>query len=427
MTSDVDPEDRFADATDMYQHDDLIDNSPYRFDPSTIIHRTPAHPVRAGIRVLDPAFHADPFDHFRWMQGNAPVYWDDETGIWALTGHGHISHVEANHEIYCSSKGSRPDSSVPSMINLDPPAHTRRRRIVSSGFTPRRVAAHEAFLRETITGLMDRAEGGGQCDFVNDVAKSIPLQMIAKLMGLPAADEDRLLHWSDLFATGGPEIREQVEVAVMEWVEYIVGHMQTRTDPEAEDLISLLMFADGEPLTAEDLIYETMLILVGGDETTRHVMSGGLEALLLHPEQLAMVQADRSMLDGAIEEMLRWVTPVRNMSRTATTDVQLGDQQILAGDRLLLLYLAGNRDPEVFEDPYRFDITRSDAKSHMAFGANGRHFCLGAQLARLELRVLFEEVLDRWPDVALAEPERSPRPERTGNFVLGLEGLPITM
>ena len=419
------PDDRFAEVDERYGQERTGAASPYRFDPSTIVHRTPAHPTRDGIVVMSPSFHADPFDHYRWMQVNAPVYWDDETGLWALTRHADISRVEADHDTFCSVKGSRPESSVPSMINLDPPEHTRRRRIVSSGFTPRRVAAHEGFLRETVRSLMDAVEPRGTCDFVNDVAKSIPLQMIAKLMGLPAADEDRLLHWSDLFATGGAEIRQQVEAAVLEWVEYIVDQMKTRDDPEAEDLISLLLHTDGEPLSTEDLIYETMLILVGGDETTRHVMSGGLEALLLRPDQWAALLSDRSLLPNAIEEMLRWVTPVRNMNRTATGDVELGGQQILEGDRVLLLYQAGNRDPEVFAEPDRFDITRSDAKLHLAFGANGRHYCLGAQLARLELRVLFEELLDRWPDAALADPS-GPRPERTGNFVLGIEELPIT-
>ena len=381
--------------------------------------------MREGIEVLSTDFYADPFDDFRWLHENVPVYWDDVGGIWAVTSHADISHIEVNWETFCSVKGSRPQSSVPSMINLDPPAHTQRRRIVSSGFTPRRVAAHEDFLRSTVRSLMDAVDAQGQCDFVNDVAKSIPLQMIAKLMGLPGADEDKLLHWSDLFATGGDEIRPQVEQAVFEWVEYIMAELKTRTDPEAEDLISLLMHTDGEPLSVDALIYETMLILVGGDETTRHVMSGGLEALLLHPEQWEMLQNDRSLLDNAIEEMLRWVTPVRNMNRTATVDVELGGQKVLAGDRLLLLYQAGNRDPKVFDDPYRFDITRADARNHMAFGANGRHYCLGAQLARLELRVLFEEMLDRWPDLALVEPG-GPRPERKGNFVLGLEELPVS-
>jgi len=395
----------------------------YRFDRSTIVHRTPEHPTRDGIQALSVDFHADPFDHYRWMHEHAPVYWDDVEGLWIITAHSDISHIEANWETFCSLKGSRPNSSVPSMINRDPPDHTRRRRIVSSGFTPRRVSGHEGFLRETVTDLIDAVIDDGGCEFVSQIATPIPLRMIAKLMGLPAADEAKLLHWSDLFATGGEDVQPAVETAVLEWVGYIVEHMGQRTDPDAEDLISLLIYTDGEPLSTEDLIFETMLILVGGDETTRHVMSGGLEALLQHPHQLAALQADRSLLSGAIDEMLRWVTPVRNMNRTATRDVELGGQQILAGDRLLLFYQAANRDPAVFDRPYEFDIHR-DARQHVAFGANGRHYCLGAQLAKLELKVLFEEVLDRLPTIALAEPGTS-QPERTGNFVLGIDQLPV--
>ena len=290
----------------------------YRFDRSTIVHRTPDHPVLDGLEVMGLEFHADPQPPIAWMHEHAPIYWDDHTGLWAITKHADVSHIEANWEDFSSAKGSRPESSVPSMINADPPDHTRRRRIVSSGFTPRRVSAHEDFLRATVTELIDDVLGAGECDFVNDIAKPIPLRMIATLMGLPLADEAKLLHWSDLFAIGGHDIREQVHDAVMEWAHYIVAEMETRTDPRADDLISLLMHTDGEPLSVEDLIYETMLILVGGDETTRHVISGGLEALLLHPEQWRALQQDRSLLPAAIEEMLRWVTPVRNMNRTAT-------------------------------------------------------------------------------------------------------------
>ncbi len=395
----------------------------YRFDRSTIVHRTPEHPLREGLVVMGLDFHADPMPAIDWMHEHAPVYWDDVTGLWAITRHADVSRIEANWEDFTSARGSRPESSVPSMINADPPDHTRRRRIVSSGFTPRRVAAHEDFLRSTVTELLDAVIDQGRCDFVNDIAKPIPLRMIATLMGLPLADEAKLLHWSDLFAIGGDEIREQVHGAVLEWVEYIVNEMSTRTDPDAEDLISLLMHTDGEPLSTEDLIYETMLILVGGDETTRHVMSGGLEALLLHPEQWQALQDDRSLLPGAIEEMLRWVSPVRNMNRTATRNLELGGQSILEGDRLLLLYQAANRDPEVFDRPHEFDIRREDNR-HVAFGANGRHFCLGAQLARLELRVLFEEVLDRLPNIELVDPS-GPQPERAGNFVLGLDSLDV--
>lgn len=395
----------------------------YRYDESLTKHRTPVHPVRDGVEVMSLEFNADPFEHMTWLRENVPVYWDDISGLWAVASHEHISHIEVNWETYCSSLGSRPRSSVPSMINADGPDHTRRRRLVSSGFTPRRVAAHEVFLRATVTELIDAVIEAGTCDFVEDIAKPIPLRMIATLMGLPAADEEKLLRWSDLFAAGTIENEDEVIEASFEYAEYIIEEMKTRTDPQGEDLISLLMYAEGEPLTPEDLIFETMLILVGGDETTRHVMSGGLEALLQNPDQLAALRADRSLLPGAIEEMLRWVTPVRNMNRTATVDVELGGQQILKGDRLLLLYLSGNRDEAVFENPEVFDITRSP-NNHMAFGANGRHFCLGAQLARLELTVLFEEVLDRLPGLALVDPGIS-QPERAGSFVLGIEELPV--
>ncbi len=401
---------------------------PYRFDPSTIVHRTPTHPTRDDIVAMSPDFHADPGEPMAWMRANAPLYWDDLTGLWAVTSHELISTIEADWETYCSVKGSRPESAVPSMINMDPPLHTQRRRIVSSGFTPRRVAAHEEFLRATVNELIDeaiaRAEAGAEsCDFVVEIAQSIPLRMIAKLMGLPLADEAKLLHWSDLFATGGDDIRDEVLAAVFEWIEYIQGHLTTRTDPAADDLISLLVHHEEGALDSEALIYETMLILVGGDETTRHVMSGGLEALLQHPDQFEALKADPDLLPGAIEEMLRWVTPVRNMNRTATRDVELAGQQVLAGDRLLLLYLSGNRDDAVFDEPERFDIRRSP-NPHVAFGANGRHFCLGANLARLELKVLFEELFRRLPQIRLAEPDVT-QPERRGNFVLGIEHLPV--
>jgi cytochrome P450 family 142 subfamily A polypeptide 1 len=172
-----------------------------------------------------------------------------------------------------------------------------------------------------------------------------------------------------------------------------------------------------------DLVFETMLVLVGGDETTRHVISGGAEALLRHPDALARLRADRSLLPGAIEEMLRWTTPIQNMNRTATRDVDLGGQKIREGERMLLLYPSGNRDERVFDDPFRFDIER-EPNDHLAFGGYGRHHCLGAQLARLELRVLFQALLDRLPDLELAEPGVAP-PRRRGNFVLGLESLPV--
>jgi cholest-4-en-3-one 26-monooxygenase len=250
------------------------------------------------------------------------------------------------------------------------------------------------------------------------------MYMIGELMGLPEADHHKLLHWSDLFATGGAELRAEVEQAVGQYWAYIVEKIAERRGGTATDLVSLVVNPadDEEPLSDIDLVFETMLVLVGGDETTRHVISGGLEALLRHPDQLARVRADMSLLPGAIEEMLRWVTPIKNMNRTATCDVEVNGQQVREGDRILLLYPSANRDEAVFDDPFRFDITRTP-NDHVAFGAYGRHHCLGAPLARLELRVLFEELITRLPNLALVSSD--PQPERRGTFVLGLNTLPV--
>lgn len=387
--------------------------------------RTPTHPTRPEIELLSPDFYARFDELTSWMRAEAPMYWDDTVGIWGAVAHADIVTMSRDWRTFCSGKGSRPESSVPSMINFDPPEHTRRRRLISAGFTRRRVEDHEPYLRRKVTQLIDAVIDRGSCDVVADIATPLPMYMIGELMGLPEEDHDRLLHWSDLFATGGPEIRAQVEEAVREYWAYITAKIDERRGGTGTDLVSLVVNpADGEePLTDVDLVFETMLVLVGGDETTRHVISGGMAALLQHPDQLARLRADMSLLPGAIEEMLRWATPVRNMNRTATADVEVRGQQVREGDRILLLYPSGNRDESVFADPFHFDITRTP-NEHVAFGAFGRHHCLGAPLARLELRVLFEELLTRLDDLQLATAE--PLPQRRGNFVLGLEHLPVT-
>ncbi len=388
--------------------------------------RGPAdHPTHPEIKLLAPDFYVEPDERFRWMRENAPVYWDDATGIWGLAGHAHIMEVAKNWEVFGSGQGSRPDSNVPSMINFDPPQHILRRQIVSSGFTPRRVDDHEPFLRRIVNQLIDAVAEQGECDFVREIATPLPMYMIGALMGLPEADHAQLLEWSDLFATGGDEVAEEVGPAVMAYSEYILKIINARRGRPAEDLVSLVVNTevDGEKLSDTDLIMETMLVLVGGDETTRHVISGGLEALLRNPDQLALLRRDPSLMKSAIEEMLRWVTPIQNMNRTAMCDTEIGGQSIKQGDRMLLLYPSGNRDAAVFDEPDRFQVDRSP-NAHLAFGGYGRHHCLGAQLARLELRVLFEELLARFDEIELADPDRA-LPRRRGNFVLGLEAMPI--
>ncbi|MFZ9564452.1 MAG: cytochrome P450 [Ilumatobacteraceae bacterium] len=382
------------------------------------------HPVHPEVRLLSPDFYAD-FDRLTaWMRSEAPLYWDDETGIWGAASHELVSMMSREWHTFCSGKGSRPESSVPSMINFDAPEHTKRRRLVGAGFTPRRVADHEPFLRRAVNSLIDNVIDDGRCDIVRDIATPLPMLMIGELMGLPSEDNDKLLHWSDLFATGGEEIRSEVEHAVVEWNDYIMTKVHERRGGDGQDLVSLVVNAEweGQRLSDIDVMFETMLVLVGGDETTRHVISGGVAALLQHPDQMARLRSDPSLLPTAIEEMLRWSTPVRNMNRTATTDVDVNGMRIREGDRVLLLYPSANRDERVFTDPHRFDVGRTP-NDHVAFGAYGRHHCLGAPLARLELRIMFEELLRRLDHIEL---DTDHIPWRRGNFVLGPNSVPVT-
>jgi cytochrome P450 family 142 subfamily A polypeptide 1 len=254
--------------------------------------------------------------------------------------------------------------------------------------------------------------------------------MIGDMLGVAPQDRAQLLRWSDdmLRSQGNPdpEAIEAATAAFGEYLEYMhpVFDERHRTGND-EDLVGILVHAemDGDRLDDDTLIFETLLILIGGDETTRHVLSGGMEALLQHPEQLDTLRNDPGQLPRAVEEMLRWVTPIKNMVRTATRDVVLGDQKVEAGDELMLLYPSANRDEDVFEDPFRFDVGRTP-NEHVAFGF-GPHFCLGASLARLEISVMLDELVTRLPDLAIADPDAEVV-LRPANFVSGLEQLPVT-
>ena len=389
--------------------------------------RGPAgHPTRPEIQLLSPDFYSNFDELTEWMRQEAPLYWDDSTGIWGAASHELVSMMSREWHTFCSSKGSRPESSVPSMINFDAPEHTKRRRLVGNGFTPRRVADHEPYLREKVTQLIDSVIDKGSCDIVADIATPLPMYMIGELMGLPEEDNDTLLHWSDIFATGGETIAlADVQMAVIGWNDYIMKKVNERRGKDGQDLVSLIVNAEweGESLSDVDIMFETMLVLVGGDETTRHVISAGTAALLQNPDQLALLKNDMSLLPSAIEEMLRWASPIRNMNRTATKDVIVNGMQIRENDRVLLLYPSANRDAKVFDNPHSFDITRTP-NDHVAFGAYGRHHCLGAPLARLELKILFEEMLNRFDNLQLATDQ--PLISRRGNFVLGLNEVPVT-
>ncbi len=396
----------------------------------------PDHPTREDIRLLHPEFHADPFERFRWMRSHAPVYfdaqartWDGGLGLWGVTRYEDIRAVASDQELFCSGNSSRPDSPpVPSMINHDEPVHMAKRSVIRKRFTPQAVRSHETFARDSATQLIDRVIERGEADFVKDIATPLPMMLIGRMLGVPNDDYEKLLHWSDLFATGlqdmPPEHMQKVIEAANAWNEYITFWFEKRRAEPGDDLISAIVHAkiQGARMSHVELMYEAMLILVGGDETTRHTITGGAEALLRRPHLYRQLVAHPERLPDAIEEMLRWTTPVKNMNRTATEDTVVGGQQIRRGDKLLLLYESGNRDERVFAAPDEFRIDRNP-NHHLAFGGYGRHFCLGANLARLEIRVMFEELLRRLPDLALAS--EAPNPYRHGNFVLGFESMPV--
>jgi cytochrome P450 family 142 subfamily A polypeptide 1 len=391
----------------------------------------PRHAANPEIHLLDGQFYArGPHPHFRWMRENAPVYWDEQGGVWGVALHADVMAVSKDSETFCNRFSSRPDSPpIPSMINLDDPQHKRRRNLVNRGFTPRRVAAHEPRIRQICRELIARIAPSGRCDFVRDLAAPLPMIVIGDLLGVTPEDRDRLLRWSDdlILGTSSTASERARNGAMLAFQEYSAYHGAVVSDRRArpgDDLVSVLLQADidGEKLSDEELLQESLLILVGGDETTRHVISAGMRALIEHPDQRALLVEDPRRIPAAVEEMLRWATPIQNMCRTATRDVELHGEKIREGDKLLLLYPSANRDAAVFERPDAFDVGR-DPNDHVAFGGRGTHFCLGAPLARLELRVMFEELLAALPDLELAT--RDPLPLRPSNFIVGIESMPV--
>jgi cytochrome P450 family 142 subfamily A polypeptide 1 len=383
------------------------------------------------IDLLDGHFYAgDPDPGFAWMRAHAPVWWDPAREIFGVALHEDVQRVSKSPELFCSSGSSRPDSPpIPSMINMDDPLHKRRRGLVNRGFTPRRVDDHEPKLRRICRDLIAAVAGQGRCDFVRDLAAPLPMIVIGDMLGVEPEDRAALLRWSDelIEGTSATATPEQRAAAASAFSEYALYHRRVLEDRRArprDDLMSVLVHAeiDGDRLDDDALLQESLLILVGGDETTRHVISGGMLALIQHPEQRALLAREPARIPAAVEEMLRWVTPIQNMNRTATRDVELRGAHIRKGDKVLLLYRSANRDERVFDDSMRFDVTR-DPNPHLAFGGYGTHHCLGASLARLELRVMFEELLAGLPDLELASDAALTL--RASNFIVGLEHLPV--
>jgi len=370
----------------------------------------------------------DPHRELDRLRAEDPVHWDEAGQVWGITRYADVRAVSTDPGTFSSAGGIRPDSGpTPMMIDMDDPDHLRRRKLVNRGFTPRRVRDLEPRITEVVDRLIDGVCEAGSCDVVGDVAAWLPLVMIGDALGVAPEDHPTLLRWSDDLMRGqgqaDPDLVAGMLGAFEGYTSYIGDVIDDRAGCPRDDLMSVLVHAevDGDRLTRDEGVFESLLILIGGDETTRHVITGGLYQLLADRSRWERLLADRSLVPGAVEESLRWVSPIKNMARTATRDVTLDGRTIAEGQKLLLLYPSANRDGDVFPDPHTFDITRTP-NDHVAFGF-GPHFCLGAALARLEIRVAFERLLDRLPDLHLAgdaEPARRP-----ANFVSGYESMPV--
>ena len=389
----------------------------------------PDHPTRDDIDLCGGAFWAgDHHEALTWMRREAPVYFDG--AVWGVTRYADVKDVSHRTDVFSSAGGIRPHQGpLPHMIDMDDPAHLQRRKLVNKGFTPRRVRDSEPQVRQACTEILDAVIDAGNADLVNGHRRPAPddhdrrrPRRAARAPGRAAALVRRHApgprHGGDRGADAGGRR------GLREYNAYAAEAVAARRTEPQDDLMSVLVHAevDGDRLSDEEVVQESLLILIGGDETTRHVISGGIYQLLRHPDQWQRLAAEPDARPAAVEEMLRWVTPIKNMVRTATRDVELHGQTIHEGDELMLLYPSANRDEDVFDDPFRFDIARTP-NDHLAFGF-GTHFCLGASLARLEIAVMLDELLARTPNLRLADPDAEPQ-HRPVNFISGIEHLKV--
>jgi cytochrome P450 family 142 subfamily A polypeptide 1 len=360
---------------------------------------------------------------YTWMRRHSPVHFDEANGLWAIATYDGVVAAGRDPSTFSSAAGSRPDTGpMPWMIDLDAPDHLKRRKLVNRGFTPARVRDGAARVRGICDDLIDGVCERGECDFVRDLAAPLPMIVIGDMLGIPPEDRDQVLGWSDDMIgslDGGTERMEAAAAAFGRWFEYAKAMIAERRARPTDDLVSVLVHAqvDGDRLADDEVVFEVLLLLLGGDETTRNVTSSGMEQLLAQPDQRRRLVDDPGLVPSAVEEMLRWVSPIKNMSRTVTHDVVFQGQPLRAGDKVVLLYESANFDESRFDDPDRFDIERSP-NDHVAFGF-GAHFCLGASLARMELQTMFERLLVRLPDLELATSAPVPR------SVTGIASMPV--
>ena len=386
-----------------------------------------------------PDFYlGDPDSAFRRLRAEDPVHWYEPGPFWCVTRHADVQQVSLSPRVFCSGQGTQifeiplvrqrmragVEGLARSIIQMDPPEHNRHRKHVIRAFTPRMVRSLEPRIREITVESLAQIPPGEPVDFVEAVSIPLSMLVIAEMLGVPGEDREDFRRWSDvMIEAGGGGVSEATVTTVAELFAYFGDTLRERRRQPRSDLLSALGAAeiDGEKLSEPQILMFCLTLLVAGNETTRNLISGGARALLEHPEQKRRLVDDPGLIPNAVEEMLRWVTPVRNFARRATRDTELGGRRIAEGDFAVLFYGSANRDEAVFgPEADRFDVGREDASRHIAFGF-GEHLCMGASLARLETRVMFEELLARLPHF---EPAGPVQPLRS-TLINGVERMPV--
>jgi cholest-4-en-3-one 26-monooxygenase len=402
---------------------------------------TPPFPID----TLDPRFYDDPWESYRWLRNNAPLWWDERNEMWIASRHEDVSHISRHQELYSAAQGVRPRITVPmSIISMDDPEHTRLRRLVNKGFTPRMVRKLTDHMRELTTEIIDQIAERGEIEFVRDFAIHVPLIVIAELLGLDPGHRMQLFEWSEAMFKGDGHIDADdpalvgAATAAGEFAELLMELIeQRRQDGSTDDIIGILTQAHEEgalatdqlgvaeehynaEMTSDELLMFLFLLLGAGNETTRNAISGGLRAFTLFPDERDKLIAHPELIDLAVDEIVRYVSPVLTFMRTVTEDHTYQGVDLKAGDKVFMLYQSANRDEAVFDEPDRFRIDR-DPNPHVGFGI-GTHYCLGANLARNELKVVFEELFNRLGDIRVKHPGTLSRADST--LVIAIDSLP---
>ena len=392
---------------------------------------------------LDLFVHGDPHAAWKTMRAQAPLHWSpkDESGFWSITRYEDALRAYRDPYTFSSERGIALNYGLTDedrmaqeagfgqmLIVTDPPRHTRMRQIVNKRFTRRALAPLESHVRAIAAEILDSVAPMGACDFVVDVAAKLPTAVICEMLGIPRPDWDMMFTVANM-SIGNQDPEYQIEgdayktgrQAQLNCFNYFINIIAERRKNPGSDLVSALAHGeiDGLKLTDLEILFNCFLLIIGGQETTRNATSGGMLALINEPAQRERLMKDRSLLPTAVEEFLRYTSPVTHIMRTATRDIEMHGREVKDGDRVIIWNASANRDETVFPDADRFDITRTP-NDHLALG-HGEHFCLGANLARLELRVIVEEVLNRLPDI-----EQAGEAERLrSNFVAGIKHMPV--